>query len=141
MKASELRIGNKIQCRPKKSYKSYDEHMWHTIEVDAQVVKQINNDAWCFEYRPISLTKDMLIDLGFKFKSKIVVSYRGVKKQSTYSLGKLVFNEDEGFWYYSDRLVGFCQYLHQLQNLYFALTTAHNGRGEELEMKSINTQK
>jgi hypothetical protein len=91
------------------------------------------------EYEPIPITKDWLLNFGFKRD----------KKRNDFFDRALYFNEevatfrvmlvDNGFWFIVEKPLGdgtrkgfnlgTYKYVHQLQNLYFALT------GEELTIK------
>lgn len=75
---------------------------------------------------PIPLTEDILLKCGFEYKAK--------SKLGVDSFGE-IFIADNGICHISDErdtnysFMAKCEYLHQLQNLYFALT------GEELNVK------
>ena len=103
---NELRIGNWVS--------GPDNHQY-----------QIKIEDLYFNHVPILITNEILVKFGFEkisgyySKSPIVITDRWV--------------EIEGYNYdYSGAIVEkkICKHLHQLQNLYFALT------GEELEYKS-----
>lgn len=99
MKANELRIGNYVWLVSKnKYYKIQDGH-------------DIDEGCESEDFKPIPLTEDILLKCGFTF-CDMVYSFNGFEilnlKQSLE-----FFNHD-----YPIKL----EYLHQLQNLYFALT-------------------
>jgi hypothetical protein len=124
MKASELRIGNYVYANKKVreiSHSDISEIVHETI-----VPKYIN------EYKPIPLTEEWLVKFGFekweaKFnmgsssqpmsgwvngKFNLYKSYQGITHEQHISTNNLI-----------------CKYVHQLQNLYFALI------GKELTFK------
>ena len=122
IKASELRIGN--------------------ITAQGEVVTVYEHGIHvgfgkCFKFRrvePILITEEWLVQLEFKEKEDISFSYyykyfkqtntKGCEQQSKFALGR------KGTEVFINN-VWICgvEYVHQLQNLYFALT------GEELEIK------
>jgi hypothetical protein len=122
MKESELRIGNLI----------FDNHREIVVDVDINILRSITNNNPCL-YKPIPLTEEWLLKFGFAFRKM--------------GAGGAVFTRHNGHWYkddipyfagsngkHFDIFLQFgdgveIQYVHQFQNLYFALT------GEELEMK------
>lgn len=102
MKASELRIGNLI----------YSKGLKENIKVEYSLLSN-NDDCMNYLYNPIPLTDEWLVKFGFK---------KGVKGWFKTLDNNLKFN----LYMYNRSL-----YLsvHQLQNLYFALTN------EELTLK------
>jgi hypothetical protein len=128
MKESELRLGNWYM------YANYD-------GIIARQVKEIKRnqfglmadyDGVNFEIcRPIALTEDWLLKFGFKKKERL--PFFKITYLVNYSLE---INPDNGVVWLecmtATHSVNPCvniKYVHQLQNLYFALT------GEELEIK------
>jgi len=109
MKASELRIGNYVYHEP-----TIDD--WEIIQANPGTMIQceINPDG----FDPIPLTEEWLLKFGFE----PLGSSRFDFKIFTYYL------YDGSFYNQSSRL-STIKYVHQLQNLYFALTD------EELEIK------
>ena len=117
MKASELRVGNLILKNGKLHYTSYlTIRDIHGLSID---------DTDTFE--PIPITEERLMIFGFKKLSDklIVLSIPKLKSElhyETYYYGNVVtIHSDFGTFIPND-----IEYVHQLQNLYFALT------GEEL---------
>lgn len=116
MKANELRMGNWVQVE-------YDgilqepEQVWKVTISSRDNYHTVND--WKIEaLRPIPLTEEWLERFGFKkFKNHNDWSKRGV----------IIHGRKRGF--VLRRSVPVIKYVHQLQNLYFALT------GEELEVK------
>jgi hypothetical protein len=131
LKASELKIGNIIQLDPTKD--------WYHKDDLTMIVESISKEGINFSVSPgggiywenlddkvyIPLTEEWLLKFGFVVKE--LADY--VKTDFTvYEKGKFVIND--AFWVEFDdfdiRLEYKLEYVHQLQNLYFALT------GEEL---------
>ena len=121
MISSELRVGNLVYHEP-----TIDDWEIITIKVGNIIQCEINPDG----FEPIPLTEEWLLKFGFDFS--IDTWYlKGVaiwKTECCDAKG----NEEIGF-FYELRDVGMMdmhvKYVHQLQNLYFALT------GEELKIK------
>ena len=127
MKASELRIGNYLEVNDLivSISKIEPEHLWDSLK-----------DKWFFqgeEMQPISITEDWLLKFGFEKE------YKGSNDWSNYnSSGEdlespIIITFENGEIYYSAgegvKLSKCFKYVHQLQNLYFALT------GNELNIK------
>jgi hypothetical protein len=127
MKRTELRIGNLVEGNGKI-------HEVSSIYAD-DIIRLFNKDKiasiGCFSLKvinPIPITEEWLFKLGLDYTSEkdyyyITFTIKGLFFQSSTS--------PDGFVY--DRLLEtavFIKYVHQLQNLYFALT------GEELTIKN-----
>jgi len=119
MKSNELRIGNYILHEP-----TIDD--WEEIIVTLPSLLQvdISSESYC----GIPLTEEWLLRFGFE---KLTEKGSGFKSTSYTYTGKvaLIVHFDGvrlsvNFWQGNEK-----KYVHQLQNLYFALT------GEELELK------
>jgi len=120
MKANELRIGNIISKRGA------------VITVEPAMILKVSR--YPLPYNPIPTTEEWLIKLGFEGdddERHIVLGLGGGEELSielstkTCCLIRAIKNESVDFVY-----VAYPEYVHQLQNLYFALT------GKELEFKS-----
>lgn len=99
MKANELRIGNWIEA-----------YFQHIRVSQTTFTKQIE------DFKPIPLTKEWLIRFGFE----------------EYGNGwhnGLIWYVNNKCWFGKSPIIENIKYVHQLQNLYFALT------GEELTIK------
>ena len=118
MKAAELRIGNWIQSSSNKEYQI--NLSWYECCKDSTEGRDIQLDTF-----PIPLTEEWLIKFGF---DRIIEDDKGNEYCNIlYSLNGIdIWFYDE--WKYFD-LKQSIKSVHQLQNLYLALT------GEELTIK------
>ena len=125
MKASELRIGNKLFYRMKDRMDERQE--WNEVDtIDAEDILSIQKGSK--SYLPIPLTEEWLKKFGFKD----VIGRHGYKIKTTNA--KVIWNEVVlefwNEWHFSGdegiKMSIAIKHVHQLQNLYFALT------GEEL---------
>jgi hypothetical protein len=109
MKASELRIGNSIMQNNELVFVTW----WRLELMEKNKI----------EYNPIPLTEEWLLKFGYK-KGKIYYT------EKEHGIISFYFNDSDELkcevydWTYDN-----IKYVHQLQNLYFALTS------EELEIK------
>jgi|SRR5690606_18891832 len=122
IQANELRIGNYVRC------------------VEGNIIKINKEDFICiltntYEVDPIPLTEEILLKCGFERKS---YTTKGVEIEVIYyKIGNIVVYLMRDFFEIEITTSSgqfnlhktFPKKLHQLQNLYFALT------GEELEVK------
>ena len=107
MKANELRIGNYVNWIDGKIQEITGKDI-HWKE------KNDNTELSPFDFAPIPLTEEWLLKFGFRESNKYLFKYKlGLKKR--------------GDNYFYDNIS--IKHVHQLQNLYFALT------GEELTLK------
>lgn len=115
MKAKELRIGNYVEFYLIDTALPESEWKWVLNPVEISDFEDIEDET---SYRPIPLTDKCIKDFGF-------VNYK-----ETYSKFPLnIFLSANGFEYFHAQFGGKfvkLEFIHQLQNLYFALT------GEEL---------
>jgi hypothetical protein len=119
MKATELRIGNWVHHNTNWSTRNeikeeleyqFDDRDWY---YDAECLLSIENDL-----SPIPLTEEWLIKFGFDGQDYNLFTIELSRNQ-------FMMLKDEWLIVISNN----CKYVHQLQNLYFALT------GEELTIK------
>lgn len=111
MKASEFRLGNFILKNGQ------------VLKVNIARLKEIMEDGLNKkEYEPIPLTEEWLLKFGFYHYSGAIYS------KNHYYLVLEGFN-----FMYGQTVLTKIKYVHQLQNLYFALT------GEELQVKDENS--
>lgn len=113
MKANELRIGNWV------NYRIYDkldnpQEYFDLSQVDAIDLQTLDNHY----YQPIPITEEWLVKLGF------------INWDINAWINKISLHKQDGvYWHHSYSGHEIClEYVHQLQNLYFALT------GEELQI-------
>ncbi len=101
MKANELKIGNYV----------YNDAV--VVSIDARSIFDIWDDKGLKNYNPIPLTEEWLLKFGFHKTSK--------DKKDRYRLDeRLIVIRDNFFTDYGSSVQ--IKYVHQLQNLYFALT-------------------
>jgi hypothetical protein len=131
IKSSELRIGNWVE-----EYNPHHPQYKNFVKVESvneegiNLIGSVDYDCGIIEanpcINPIPLTPELLVKCGFNEFSKNYFIY------GDYSL-----LQDMGGWHFDyidadsrgDRSIAYPQHLHQLQNLYFALT------GEELSIE------
>ena len=120
MKATELRIGNWLQ-RLDGSLFQVDEHTFKMLVHDIPEHLHPN---------PVPLTEEWLIDLGAKGRiSPLWISLTNLKSElhfECHESGEIVTMLKGDF---ADLILDRLKYVHELQNLYFALT------GTELTIK------
>jgi len=121
MKPNELRVGNIIE-KKFLIWGSEAETYWQWSYVGIDEFKDV--EKYSENYRALELNDGWLLRLGFKEETKRWNTTRWFS-----------FN-GFGFWMDSmalfsigDHYIAGCKYVHQLQNLYFALT------GEEIKIK------
>lgn len=126
MKASEVRIGNLCKYHVRDSIEG-DSFVINTIDYEDIRILFGNEDE---DYIPIPLTEEWLLKFGFT-KSKKNFSL-GVHQKLFSGVMIFIFDKLLQKWIFSIgkyKDITRVQYVHQLQNLYFALT------GEELKLK------
>lgn len=124
IKAGELRIGNWVQYQ--RNPITVELKQVIGVSEDSITILEGNQDGSCYPkscnlFSPIPLTEEWLVKFGFRQvmkKDNYITFNNGVIKISLFS--KYCVVRGHGIT---------IQYVHQLQNLYFALT------GEELELK------
>ncbi len=122
MKASELRIGNWVNI---KMYPYENEaHRVHTIHGDNTFTIDLKGKIeGCFRtsiIEPIPLTEEWLLKFGFQ-KYNNDPAYG----QEFFDKGISIFYKEDEFRFYTsrtNRAWSSYEYVHELQNLYFALT-------------------
>lgn len=126
MKANELRIGNIVSYRGETECEvtSVGSNGFESIKLDKYCNVYGSDDV--FEYLGVPLTEKWLLKLGFKEASSLM--WDGVEFEKEYLGNK--FTVDVEMYVYNGCWTQKIKYVHQLQNLYFALT------GEELTIKN-----
>lgn len=117
LKATELRIGNYVSCQN-----------WSPYRIEAVDIHHCHYHPEA--YKPIPLTEDILVKLGFEIDSvdrpRLYADYKVINPITKDYMIELK-NVGKG-WFYRNGYFKI-DYVHQLQNLYFALC------GEELTFK------
>ena len=109
MNFQELRIGNRVLNNDVEIEVILDTFYW--------VTECVMNES---DYQPIPLTEDWLVKLGFD-KDNTIYNI-GIDKKGS------IYWSERGILYISESIElnyafqSECKYVHQLQNLYFALT-------------------
>ncbi len=119
MKSNELRIGNWL------GYNNLPVFQMTSYELDNfYETENLEYDDRDKYYKPIPLTEEWLLKFGFKLNFNLIHEKKDIRIERI-----------DGFfyytWHYNRRCYGQIKlkHVHQLQNLYFALT------GEELKIK------
>ena len=122
LKINELRRGNKLK------------HGGVVVDIDARSIFDMwdNDGITKLGYKAIQLTEDWLLRFGFEKRGKTGCSFQyfiGTNPITHDWLFDILWQDKQDYPFYRN---GFhtIKYVHQLQNLYFALT------GEELEFKN-----
>ena len=126
MKANDLRIGNLVRWEDE----SKDIEKITSIEISHNnngAVETENTEGfiYLFEFQPIPITPEWLERAGFE-KNGIRWCMKDIKFHISNVNGHCVYGNHAGDF------IAKAQHIHQLQNLYFALT------GNELEFKPLN---
>lgn len=118
MKATELRIGNVIM--------DYEEIITVDGIDDIDVFNKNIGDIPLHTINPVQITEEWLLKFGFEktYESQFRLKYDHPRNYIGYDFSKTEEKSMEDFRFYGHYIK--IKYVHQLQNLYFALT------GEEL---------
>lgn len=117
MKAEELRIGNLVEYKINDKFDDRKE-WWEVSEIDADDIHWLSKvDKEDENFRQIPLTEEWLLKFGFEKDGNDLILDNGLFLLVSY-------NDDEFVHLKSNHLetIVSIKYLHQLQNLYFALT-------------------
>ena len=115
MKATEFRIGN------------YIDYKGEIMKLDGSLLCCYIQNELEFPFNPIPLTEEILLKLGFKQNEQFKTNFKFYLKDNEIEIN--IYNGNNNSWL-NDRYVINLKYVHQLQNLYFALT------GDELTQVS-----
>ena len=95
--------------------------------ITPSVIKQIFESEDRIWFEPIKVSKDLILKLGFKrFNSNIYWFSKHLKNGIKLNVSEIGYIEIEDIDRTTIEMSQICEYVHQLQNLYFALC------GEEL---------
>lgn len=131
MKVNELRIGNCInslgqQFNDKNKFQGWKNYV---VKVDIETLKNIFIENKEFEYSPIPLTEEWLLKFGFD-KEEVTDGFEFVHCTSEFNIVVRLFYVDSFKAFQFNDMDVYIKYVHQLQNLHFALTS------EELIIKA-----
>ena len=131
MKTSELRLGNLVQYGGVTAKVSHIEKSFFYCESELiYFTKDGERGA-----KPIPLTDEWLLKFGFHLRDGFSNIFRLNVEKHQYDCSEITYSEKEGLLRFSNgqgkgaTLIPHIKHVHQLQNLYFALT------GEELTLK------
>lgn len=126
--ANELRVGNWVKI-------VNDETVGIEIQRVFQIYEGRINNAFGDDIEPIPITPEILLKAGFANDDNLNIRYSfEIFENHELTLGGFEHETERGFrlscdYCYYDKTLKHIQYVHQLQNLYFALT------GEELPIE------
>ncbi len=117
--ARELRLGNYV-------WNSYSGYMVVSeLRKESVYARRINftvGGSFLYEnISPIPLSPEVLMACGFAHEEK-ESRINDMKVFHVYTLGDFTFNSNHGWWFNGKQLDHQPEFLHQLQNLYYALT-------------------
>jgi hypothetical protein len=125
LNANELRVGNWIQQRPKNNPLM----AWRNIQVDADVIKNIERGQSYFDYQPVPLSEELLMNNGFKQHGHKNDSNPLIHKSGNFEFAIYRPSVDyrRKYWLTTihesinshERL--YIPFVHDLQNFYFAI--------------------
>ena len=136
MEANELRIGNYVNYKYWNPEPNNEQYLFESVKIIGFLknnfyfnFKGRNEIEKVLELHPIPLTEEWLLKFGLKnekgFGFKNEIAYYLIKEQNNSFFIGIRYEHDESEYYF----VWDITFIHQLQNLYFALT------GEELTIK------
>lgn len=134
LKATELRIGNYAEYFMQDTM---DKEWWEAFQINGQDIKYLDKHQDDTDYRPIPLTEEWLDRLGFYSKYK---SNHKMWNIFGFNLHQISDEDENGNKIPQEQIFYYAfsyeiKYVHQLQNLYFALI------GKELTIKESENGK
>jgi len=140
MKASELRIGNLVKYMDEylpvfaidseKELKEYDLIGVVTLPTFWNGRRMSCQGRWINQVDPIELTEELLLKFGFEVENSFAYSTGEEVAYNVFSKSFFTYNSIQDNWWLNNWVMKIQpKYVHELQNLYFALT------GEELTIK------
>ena len=133
MTAVELRIGNLVDLGNRIAKVIEINHL-ACVVVDLEETQDTIEDY--DRTKPIPLTEEWLLKFGFELEHEFTNAYKLYTTKHPYDCSNITYSINEKMLRFSNgenkgsTLIPHIKYVHQLQNLYFALT------GEELTFKS-----
>ena len=130
MKANELRIGNLVQYGGVTAKVCHIEKAFFYCETELIYFTRDGERG----AKPIPLTEEWLLRFGFELEHEFTNAYKMYTTKHQYDCSEITYSEKESLLRFSNgqekgaTLIPHIKYVHQLQNLYFALT------GEELTL-------
>ena len=118
--ANELKIGNLL----------YNDNV--IVKIDARSIFDIWDDKGIKNYKPILLTEEWFRKLPDDEWEFVGFGNRLIVQHNKFKSIKIEFCQNEFAFYFNDELINLKQYIHESQNLFFALT------GEELTLNKTN---
>ena len=122
MKATELRIGNFISI----NFGNCDDGKIITVDgiSDCEIYNEEHGYSPCNEFKPIPLTEQWLLDLGFNqnIETQWYIHFDNMCLTLYEDLPQYIVEIHDMEMDKSSIFLKSIQYVHQLQNLYFALT-------------------
>lgn len=111
MEAKELRIGNLVNHGKayQNRYKNPNEISWMDLEDTSG-------------YEPIPLTEECGFELEDKYWNFVGYGTRLIYQDRLHPAIKIEKLKTQWVFYFNDEIINFKEYLHEAQNLYFALT-------------------
>jgi hypothetical protein len=144
MKANELRLGNYYEYRVIDRVDNTD--TWELTAIDIDDLKWLLQNPDYPMYRPIEITDEWLVNLGFEPMYDTPSEHNPFYKKILPNKGMEIYppSKDGRIPYYQFICGGVrsqsfsidIKYVHQLQNLYHALYFAHTGKELILEIKN-----
>lgn len=117
MRAEELRIGNLIFDPKRGTVKGMPARY-----VNHRIISDMASNPDQDYFKPILLTEEWLLKFGAKKISDIVYSIELYRMGESFYAIKLTYHADNWKWWLDTHFQTRINYVHQLQNLYYALT-------------------
>lgn len=120
MKSTELRIGNFIYY----SQSPEDDQPYDVFKTNLNDIHSLQiNESIDLRYSPIPLTEQWFEKFGGEKSEFDLCAYRLYSLTRDYDFHKIELEDGDSYWY-CDQIIGdtCITYVHELQNLFFALT-------------------
>tara|TARA_R110000772_G_C12935450_1_gene400264 strand:+ start:92 stop:493 length:402 start_codon:yes stop_codon:yes gene_type:complete len=124
IKANELRIGNELFSG---TVTSINKNSFSVFDGCSHWDSEAMHKDW-IEEQPIPLTEEWLLKFGMNYTDGFSNSRKVYVKNHEFDMSHITYSENEGLLRLSNgeqkgtMLIPWIKYVHQLQNLYFALT-------------------